>query len=412
MVKISRFVLVIIGVIVTAMAIPDLYWTIFQESRPVPNVMFSHVIDDFIIVQPGEDGVIRKDASGNTYTSEEVEQKLPLMFFSQLAADGTMPDSLKGVPMDHATISTHRGSYSYIPRNINTPEPVLLPLIEAESGRVGLSLPEDFFRLKNRIEFIVAETNEVDKEKSRIFNDALLEKGFSFPAQLIAGIPTVMKSKDEGYFIKDDEGDLYHLKKIRGEPYVARIDIPEDMDIVFIESVDMRTEEFYAYLYTEDNEVYVILDEVYYLQKLPVEGFDRNRDRLRIRHDLFGKTISVIGEDFMKVIRIDDVYEVIDTYETTWEPRHERPDHRMFARLFPFEIRLEIPDSRYVGFFFNFAHGYSWLLLNLLFVALAIWLIKRKGRDIRKNIPDLFVILLAGFFGFIATRVFPNKFYE
>jgi len=404
--------LVLIGVLVLSIVLPDQFWTVFREGFRTPNVMYSQVIDDFIIVRSAEDGTERLDPAGNSYTADEVEELLPLLFFRQLSADGNMPDSIRGVPADHATISKHRSTYTFMPRNINTPKPVLLPLLESQSGRVNLTLPEDVFRLNNRIEFIVAETNTVDKEKSIRFNDALVDAGFQFPARLIAGIPTVMKSRDEGYFIKDNSGDLFHLKKVRGKPYVRHISVPDHLNIVHIECVDMRTEELYAYLYTDDNEVYILLEGAYYLQELPVGGFNRHTDRLRVRHDMFGKTISVIGDHSLKVTRIDDAYQVVDTYETTWEPRQKRSDYQLFSWLFPFEVSMEAPDSRYVGMYFSFAHGFGWLVLHLLLAGLLIYLLKRRNSSLRKNSIDLALVLLTGIFGFIAVRVFPNKFYD
>jgi hypothetical protein len=412
MVKTSRYVLVLLGIMVTSIAVPDFFWTVFRKGATTPNVMYSQVLDDFIIVKRGEAGTIRVDPQGNHYTDKETEALLPMLFFRQLAADGNMPDSVKGVEMDHAVLSRNRGSYSFMPRNINTPAPLMWPLMEAKSGRVNLSMPRDFYRIKDRIEFVVAETNKVDQEKSKLFNDVLVAKGFAFPARLVAGIPTTLKSKDEGYFIKDNIGNLFHLKMIQGKPFVEKINIPDHINIIHIECVDMRTEEFYAYLYTDNNEVYVLMNEIYYLQKLPVEGFDRTKDRIRIRYDVFGKTISVIGDNFIKVTRVDDIYDIVDTYEESWEPRHERSDHRLFARIFPFELQMQMSDSRYVGFFVNYANGYAWLIVNLLLVAVAVWLLRRKKRDIKKNIIDLIIVLLAGIFGFIAIRIFPNKFYD
>ncbi len=412
MVKASRYILVLIGVMVAAIVLPDQFWTVFREGHRTPNVMYSQVIDDFIIVKSGEEGTMRVDPDGNVYTADEVEQLLPLLFFRQLSADGNMPESIRGVPTDHAIISRHRGTYTFMPRNINTPKPVLLPLLESQSGRVNLSLPEDVFRLKNSIEFVVAETNAVDKEKSKLFNDALAAAGFQFPARLIAGIPTVMKSRDEGYFIKDSSGNLAHLKMIRGEPYVRHISVPEHINIVHMECVDMRTEELYAYLYTDNNEVYMLLEGAYYLQQLPVDGFDRQTDRLRVRHDMFGKTISVIGDHYLKAIRIDDAYQVVGTYETSWEPRRHRSDYRLFSWFFPFELSMETPDSRFIGFYFSFAHGFGWLIIHLFLVGVSVYLLKRKNSCLRKHGIDLLLVLLTGIFGFTATRVFPNKFYD
>ncbi len=413
MVKLSRYLLVLIGITVAAIAIPKIYWTIFREAVSVPNVMYSQIIDDFIIAERAEDGsTVYKDSEGNTYTGEEAEQLLPLLSHRQLYADGTMPDSIRGVAIDHENITRHRSTYTFMPRNIDTPQPVLWPMLESQPGRPSLSLPEDFFHLKDDIRFIVAATNAIDKEKSRRFNDALIQAGFSFPADIVAGIPTARKSRDEGYFVKDSEGDLFHIKMIRGEPHVNRIDIPRDTEITFIECVDMATREFYAYLYTSDNALYILLSENYKLQQLPAEGFDRKTDRLRVRHDMFGKTISVIRENSIHVSRVSESYELTDTYETSWDPRHERSDHKMFASVFPFELRLEVPESNYVGFALVFSHGFTWLIANVLLVGVAIWFLKRKDRALRKHLPDLLVILLTGVFGFIAVRVFPNKFYD
>lgn len=374
--------------------------------------MYSQVIDDFILAQPGDDGTIYSDPSGNTYTVGEAEQKLPLLSHRQLYADGTMPDSLKGVALDHETISTHRASYMFNPRNFQTPSPLLWPLLESKSGRASLSLPEDFFRLDESIEFIVAETNQVDREKSKVFNQALLREGFVFPAGLVAGIPTARKSRDDGYFITDNTGALFHLKMVQGEPYVSPIETPDEMDVIFIECVDMSSRELFAYVYTASNNVFMLLQEDYRLQQLPISEFDFRADRLRIRHDLFGKTISHIKEDQLFVKRINKSYEQIDQYETSWSARHERPDYRMFSYLFPFELRLEKPESEYVGFFLQFTSGYYWGIFHILLLGLTVWLIKRKKQPVRKHIPDLALVLLTGLFGFIAVRVFPNRFYD
>ena len=413
MVKLSRYVLVLIGIMAAAIAIPNIYWTIFREAVSVPNVMYSQIIDDFIIAERDEDGsTVYHDPAGNTYTAAKAEQLLPLLSHRQLYADGTMPDSIRGVPVEHETITRHRVSYMFRPAKIETPQPVLWPMLESEPGRPSLSLPEDFFRLKDEIAFIVAASNTIDKEKSRLFNDALIQAGFSFPADIVAGIPTARKSRDDGYFVTDSTGDMFHIKMVVGEPHVHRIQIPDDMEIKFIECVDMATREFYAYLYTGNNEVFVLLYDDYKLQQLPATGFDRKTDRLRIRHDMFGKTISVIRENSMHVSRINDAYELVDTFETSWEPRRKRSDHKMFASLFPFELRLDVPESNFVGFTLVFSHGFTWLIANLLLVGIAVWLLNRKDRSLRKNLPDLLIILVTGVFGFLAVRLFPNKFYD
>jgi lipoprotein signal peptidase len=413
MVKISRFILVFLGIFACSIAIPELYWTIFRQGTSTPNIVYSRVLDDFMMVVR-EDGVsVRKDAKGNYYTRDEFEEKLPLLFFRQLLVTGKMPDSLKGVEMNHHILAQNAGYFTIRPRDINAPRPVMWPMLESQSGRVNLELPRDYFRIKNKLEFVVAETNQVDKEKSKLFNDALIEKGFAFPARFVAGLPTAKKSIDEGYFIKDNNGDLFHVKMVKAQPYVAKIDIPSHMNITHVECVDLATQEYYAFVFTAEHEVYVLMQENYALQQIPVEAFNPEVNHMfRVRNDLLHKTITVTADDYMKVTVVDRNYEVADNYEMNWENMHERPDHILFARLFPFQLNLVTSDSQFVSFSLYQPKGVAFLIIHVLLLALSIWLLRRKKRELKKNIVDLLIVLVTGIFGFIAIRVFPNKFYD
>ncbi len=404
--------MVAIGIFSAAITLPSLYWTVFRETSSIPNVVYSRVLDDFMMMKR-EDGVlVRVDTEGNRYTRDEFEQLLPILFFRQRLTSGDMPDTLHGVYMDHAELSKHAANFTIRPVDMNSPRPVLWPLLESQSGRVSLALPEDYFRLHDKIEFIDAASNRLDREKSALFQKALEEVGFSFPARLVSGLPTDRKSVDEGYFIKDKQGDIFHLKMVRGTPYVARIEIPADMNIVHIECVDLATEEFFAYLFTEDNRVFLLMQDDYRLQQLPVEGYDKSRHRLRIRTDLLHKTVSIIGEDHLKVIVVCGDYHVVDTLEISWPPAHERRDHILFSRVFPFQINLLSSDSRYVTLDVFQPKGYAFIFLHLALLGLSILLMRRKQLNLKRQVPDLLIILLTGIFGFIATQVFPNKFYE
>ena len=201
MIKFSRYILVATGILVASIVLPSLFWTIFEKVPRSPNIFYSCMTDDFIVV----DGSTRKDPSGREYTSDEYEQALPFMFFRQLMADGTMPDSIEGVKMETPSISRASSFYRYTPKRLDSPVPTLWPMLESQSGKVNLAMPEDYFRIDKSMEFIIARTNEINEEKSRLFTDALTAEGFIFPADIIAGLPTTRKSCDEGYFITDHE---------------------------------------------------------------------------------------------------------------------------------------------------------------------------------------------------------------
>lgn len=406
MIKFSRYLLVAVGILVASIVIPSLYWTIFEKVPRSPNTFFSCVTDDFVVVE----GSSRKSPEGKEYTNEEYEKILPLMFYRQLIADGTMPDSLKGVKLEMPAISRASSFYRYTPKKIDTPVPSLWPMFESQSGKVNLVMPEDYFRIGKRMEFIVARTNRINEEKSVLFTDAMTAEGFAFPAGIVAGLPTTRKSCDEGYFVTDSNGSLFHIKMVKGQPYVARIETPEDFDIVYIEAVDIRSKEFYCYIFTANQGIYLLMDEVYDLQRLPVDGFNPAIHSMRVSADLFNKSIHVYGENWYEAIAVDDRYEVVGTHGDRWENLYERSEGKMFASIFPFEIRTKDDNSAHVRFYFLPSPRYRWVIVNLVALAIAFVMIRKRGWPVRSNIPDLVITGLTGIYGLIATQFFPNKF--
>jgi len=411
MIKLCRYILVLVGIIVAAFAIPKLYWTIFEKVPVNPTVFYSCMIDDFIILGsektgPGE----RMDGQGNRMTLAEYEKAMPLMFFRQLMTDGNMPDSINGVPMEPMVINRANSFYRYTPRKINTPVPSLYPMLESQSGKVNLAMPDDYFRIGKRMEFIVAKTNKVDEAKSLKFTEALENKGFAFPARLIAGIPTTRKSKDEGYFVTDSNEQLYHIKMIKGEPYVAHIETPEDLGIVFIECVDLRNSEYYCYLFTRNKGIYVVMDEVYDLQRLPVEGIDPFSQEIRINGDLFNKCITVEGSNWLKATAIDDMYEIVDTHEETWKGRYERSDGKILSALVPFEVSLVSPESVFIRFYFQKSPGYLWIFSSVAALLISLFIMMRRKMELKSNLIDLAIVAITGLYGLIIIFIFPNKF--
>ncbi len=414
MVKLSRYILVLTGVLVAAVSIPSLYWLVIAKVPPSPVIFYSTVLDDFIIVNSSrmEERSTRIDSKGNTYDQADYERVMPLMFFRQLIADGRMPDSINGVPMDPALLNRYNYSYRFNPRSFDAPTPSLYPLLESQSGRVNLEMPDDYFRMKRGIEFIVARDNKVNVEKSRLFTDALTEKGFRFPASIIAGIPTTRKSKDEGYFITDRDSKLFHLKMVKGAPFVEAIYTPEGFEIIQIECVDMRTSEYYAYIYTRSHGVFVLMDEVYDLQRLPVEGFNPYENTLRVNGDMFNKCISWIGENWIKAVAVDDMYNVVKEYEESWPAVHDLTEGKIFAALFPFHIELKSSNSSFIRLYLKLSHGYIWIITNIVLALVYVSFLFRSRKPLVPHIIDIIIIVITGVFGLIAVSVYPNRFHK
>lgn len=403
--NISRYILVFIAILSSVVALPKLYWLAFEKPNRAPFVMYSCLENDFMIIRDGD----RTDMKGNKYSLEEFEQKLPLLNMRQLLVSGTMLDSINGVEMDPHVINTHRSFFRFKPAAVHAPDPGLFPLIESESGRAQLQMPEDFFRIQNRMEFVDAASNEVLEEKTRMFTAVLQKRGFLFPAKLIQGLPTTRKSCDEGYMVIDSNDMLYHVKMIEGKPYVKKVDLPENLKFKYISCVDFNDKKYYCYLFSDQNDLYTLSQDEYKLTKWPIEGLLPDNEEIKIYGDYFNYNVISTGLNYMKIVALDKSYQIVDSYSESWPKRSETKQGKVFGCIFPAEISLSNKYSSFTDFFFSLSKSYYWIILNIILFAAQIIIVRKRKARVKNNLIDLILVLVSGIFGFIAVNIFPNK---
>ena len=411
MVKLSRYFLVIIAIIGFGIALPKLYWVAFSQPIRAPFIQYSCVDHDFMLLR-SQDGVLRTNSEGTTFTREEYENKLPLMYTRQLLMNNTMPDSIDGVEMDMHEISANRSTFRVRPREIDAPQPTLFPLFESQSGRANLEMPSDFFRISWRMEFIDAESNKIDEEKSRMFSAVLYKRGFKFPAKSINGLPTTRKSCDEGYLIVDSEDQLFHLKMIKGEPFVRKVELPDRLKFRWISCVDFKDKFYYAYLFSTDNEVYVLTQYDYMLVKLDVKNINPEENEIRIYGDLFNYNIISTSEGEITSQVLNKDYKKVDEYKESWPVRDERTEGKVAQFLFPAQLKMRDSNSSFVRFFFEANKSFNWIILSLLLMLVQFFIIRKRKENIKNQLVDFAIIAATGIFGFIAVNFFPNKFFK
>lgn len=411
MVKFSRYILVVIAIFSLAVALPRLYWITFEKPIKAPSIFYSCVDNDFFMIRPA-DGGIKTNSKGEEFSRDEFELKLPLNYSRQLTLNRTMPDSINGVEMDLHEISRNRSFFRVRPRDIDTPLPSLYPLFESQSGRANLEMPDDFFRITWRMEFIDAGTNNILEEKSRMFSAVLYKRGFHFPATSINGIPTTRKSCDEGYLVLDSADQLFHIKMIKGKPFVRKVELPEGLRFKHIACVDFSDKLYYAYLFSTDHDVYVLTQYDYLLQKLEVDDIHPELNEVRILGDLFNYTVTSLGNGFISTSVLDKDFKFVDQYKETWSTRDERIEGKIAHLLFPFELKLTDSKSSYIRFFGAFHSSLLWLILSFVLVVSHFIIITKRKEKIKNQIVDLIIISITGIFGFIAVNFFPNKFFK
>jgi hypothetical protein len=410
--KISRYILVLIAILASAVAVPKLYWLAFEKPISLPFIMYSSSENDFFMLRHESGQAKRMDRAGNELSRDEYEEKLPLFFARQLIVSGIMPDTIHGMAMDIHEINKSKSSFRIKPRDLAMPLPGLYPLFESESGRASLEMPRDFFRITDRMEFVNAGENSIDERKSQMYTTVLNNRQFNFPAKKIAGIPTTRKSCDEGYIVIDSKDLMYHVKMIKGKPYVKKFEVPEGLTFKHIACVDFSDKKYYCYMISEENEIWILTQDDYEFVKFPYDGLIPETDELRIYGNMFNYTIIARREGYLKAMALDADYNKVDEYTENWNIRSESKQGNIASFLFPVQISLSKGTSYFNNFYFEMTKGFNWLILHVILIIGQIFIIRRSSLKVKKNLIDLAIIAATGLFGFIGVNFFQNKFFD
>lgn len=288
----------------------------FFAAKPskTPFSMYSPILGDFLSMGTEEGkGMVRRDQRGNMYTQEQTDSILPFFYMRQLMADERFPDSINGMAVTPREVQLTNFNFRSVASDINAPKIALYPLLESMSGRVDLTMPDDVFRITPKgIEFIKMKTNVVDTDKSKQFTEAMVKKGFKFPARRLAGNPTTRKEYDEGYLVLDNEGKLFHLKQTKGRPYVRAIALPESVKAKHLFITEFKDRKTLGFITDVDNNFYVLNNKTYDLVKTGVPAFNPEEDALSIFGNMLDWTVCVKTDEAETYYALDaDDYSLI-----------------------------------------------------------------------------------------------------
>ena len=298
--------------------LPWCYNFFTSKSEKAPFTLYSTIIGDFVQMIPEEGkGIIRQDLAGNKYTEAEFDSILPLFYAHQLMSDERFPDSIHGVEVTPKLVQMHNFTFRSSPSDINAPRIGLYPLLESMSGRVDLEMPDDVFRITEKsVQFIKIASNCIDQEKSSLYTDAMYKKGFSFPALEIAGNPTTRKDYDEGYVILDAKHQLFHLKQVKGRPFVRSVKLPQSLKFKQLYLTEFNNRKTLAFMVDNKNELYVLENKTYNVIKTGIPLFNPQTDDLMILGDLFNWTVKVSADATENYFALDAKdYSLLKSYQ-------------------------------------------------------------------------------------------------
>ena len=348
------------------------------------------------------------DVRGNEYSRTQYDSLIPMLNFRQLLMNGTLPDTIEGHAVDGKILRMNQIRYTFDPVEMQTPQIPVGVLMEAMPKRGGLSLPGDFFRFGSALQFIQAETNEVDVRKSRRFTQELLDKGFTFPVKHYWGNPTTLKSYEEGYFCLDSKNELYHLKMVNGRPFVKNTGLGKQMDIRWFSMFEVSNKRFYGFLFGGQGEVGIVESTDnggYRFVKLDIRPFDITKDHFSLIGDLLYWSVTVTNDKGM------DAYGLDTETLTTQSTYHQEAPHTLWDKLaewlFLFRLNPQSTDNAYISCYLD---GFSAkaLLLNVI-LALGFFLTHFHRHNIRRRTVLSVYLLLAGLPGIVVMLLLPMQ---
>lgn len=396
--KIINYTIIILATCLLAWIMPMLYHLATDKAFKNNFTYYSSVEKKFCTVGYDEvkKKVLRKNVKTNKeYTELEFDSILPMFYHRQLLSDGRMPDSIHGVPVSSKEIYKKKFFFRYNPADKNKPHIPLYTLFESISGRVRLEMPGDVFRLKNKIEFIDPETNLVNKAKSDLFMKEFIKRCFHFPAKLAAGNPSTRKPYEEGYFILDSKDEIFHLKMVNAKPFLKKIDLPLGIKPVHISTIEPTDRSFYAFVFDQNNKMYMLSTQSYNLVEIPCPKFDIDYDKLMIMANPLYWNMNVISSEGKSTLAIDaNTKTVVDSLTI-----NRQTVKRSFVHyLLPFTLRFKASNSKYIEPVIKMGH-YFVFIFNLIFVLLYIGINVYRKR--KTDLLCTFWIVLTGGFGFI-----------
>ncbi len=315
---ISKIILGLVVALLITWLVPWTYDFLTYNPQKSPFTLYSTDLEQFVYTDyvPGK-GMIRLDEAGNAYGEKEFDEVLPQFYARQLVADERFPETIGGVFVTPREVQMQNFAFRNIPSSLNKPEIGLYYLLESMSGRVDLQLPSDVFRINNRgIEFIDANSNVVDREKSDKFSEVMRRKEFHFPARQIVGNPTTRKDYDEGYLIEDNAGKLFQLKMVKGRPFVKSIKLPEGLNIKYLFITEFRGKKSLGFISDMEDNFYVITAGSCEIKRVDIPAFNPDREVITIFGNLLDWTIQITSAEKEVFYAVDaESYKLIRSFQ-------------------------------------------------------------------------------------------------
>lgn len=401
---VSHTSIIILAVLAMSYSLPAGFDKVFGQQIGNPLLFFSPLQKRFIYRESlGGHRFNYLNEEGVRFDRPEFEAQLPFLYYKNLEKKNMLPVTVQGRVFNKQAIKADKQGLEIKSRHLDGHhvQVELYPLFNNDPEVAIMPFPEDVFRFTDQtMEFINADFNRVEQELTDRFTSALRENGFDFPATVIGGKTTNLKPFDEGYFIRDNRGQVFHLKRVLNEPVVVKTPIDPGLDILDIILSENRRKEFYGTIITRQGEIYLISYDNYRLISLPVEQYrPAAMDFKLMINPLFktavtSNTVSVYGA------ATDGSFAPLRSFELVRRDPNPRIIRISRDLLFPFQIRFTNPHREQADL--QLQPGGLWSVVGILIATGLLLLHSRKKGQGAPAIGELALVLVTGLYGLLA----------
>ncbi len=332
-------------------ALPSLYDMAFERRLNDPLVLYSPARAAFVYrIDLGDHQSRHLDESGSAYDQAAWEGLLPFVYYKNLEKQNLLPLRLAGRSFSAVDIEAGRQAVEIKARHLTGRQQRigLYPLFNNDPAVVTMPFPEELFRVTDRgMEFVGADHNRVLPGLSSTFTGVLREHGFVFPATAVGGKTTNLKPFDEGYFIRDAAGTVFHVRRVLNRPEVVKTPIDPSLDILDIIVAEHSRRAYYGVIVTRDGRVLLITYDDYRLVELPAPGYDPAVMDLKLLFDPLAVTVVSTGSEAVTATAVDHDGRLLRKLTLNRE-EFERPGWRQQLKTLLFPVQITT-DSRFSG---------------------------------------------------------------
>ncbi len=410
-ISLTRSSMILLAVLAMAYGLPAGFNQVFGNEPGSPLLFFSPLQKQFVYQESlGGHLFNYKNEEGEIYDRVAFEDQLPFLYYKNLEKRRKLPFVLDGTSFDEEGIKAAKQGLEIKARNLNRhfPQIRLYPLFNNDPQAAMMPFPEDVFRFTDQaMEFVNADFNRIDEELTSKFTTALKDQGFVFPATVIGGTPTNLKPFDEGYFIRDSSGHVFHVKRINNLPSIIKTGIDPSLAIADIIVAENARREFYGVIFTGQSEAMLISTDNYRLIPLPLEGFDPQAMDFKLLIDPLYKTVTISGGAAVHGVAMTPEYKPLRRYSLT--RRDNTPVLVSTAReiLFPWRLELDTPYRGQAAL--RLLPGGLYSFIGIASAMALCFLLSRKRHQTPVKKEEWGVVLLTGLPGLLAVSILRER---